>query len=78
MTMGLKTRYIVWCKESEESTKDSIRIILNQFPIVEIVKCEGPDYAVVCMDPGTEQTIRQRFPSLGIELDVQYQMTSLH
>jgi hypothetical protein len=76
--MKTKNRYIVWCRENEGSTEDSVRAILDQFPTVEMVKCEGPDYAVVCMDTGTEQAIRHRFPSLGIEVDVQYQMTSLH
>ena len=76
--MEPKIRYIVWCKENEESAEGSVRAMLDQFPTIEIVKCEGPDYTVVCMDPGTEHAIRQRFPSLGVEIDVQYQMTSLH
>jgi len=71
--MEPKIRYIVWCKENEES----VHVILKQFPTVEIVKCEGPDYAVVYMDADTECAIRHSFPSLGIEVDVQYQMTSL-
>lgn len=71
-------RYIVWRKDNEEPAGDSVRVLLDQFPTVKIVKCEGPDYAVVFMDVSTEKEIRHIFPDLCIEEDVQYRMTSLH
>jgi hypothetical protein len=75
--MAPKQRYIVWLKEDKALFGNSVRTMLDQFPTIEMVKCEGPDYAVVCMDVSTEQMVRQKLPDLCIEVDVQYHRVAL-
>jgi hypothetical protein len=75
--MESKIRYIIWQKEEKKHGEDSLRTLLEQFPTIKIVKCEGADYAVVYMDVGTAQAICHTLPGLCIEEDVQYHMTSL-
>jgi hypothetical protein len=75
--MAAKQRYIVWLKEDDMRFGNAVRTMLDQFPMIEMVKCEGPDYAVVWMDVSTEQTVRQKLPGLCIEADVQYHRIAL-
>ena len=75
--MESKIRHIIWLKEDTKFSGNSIRIFLERFPAIEIVKCEGRDYAVVYMDGSTAQTMRQTFPDLCIEEDVPYALTAL-
>ena len=74
--MGKTSRYIVWRTNSKTATHASVQALLSTLPAVQMLQYEDPDYAVVLMDVGTEQKVRQLFPELCVEQDLQYQMTS--
>jgi len=74
--MDKTLRYVVWRTNTKTSAHASVRALLRAFPAVQVLQSEDPDYAVVLMDAGTEQKIRQLLPELCVEQDLQYQMTS--
>ncbi len=74
--MGKASRYIVWREQGKEPITVPVRALLNEFPVVKILKFKDPDCAVVLMDLVTEKKIRQLFPDLLIEEDVQHRAVS--
>jgi hypothetical protein len=74
--MDKTSRYIVWRTNTKAAANASVRALLSALPAVQMLQCEDLDYAVVLMDVSTEQKIRQLFPELCVEKDLQYQMTS--
>ena len=48
--------------------------LLEDYPDVAVLRSQDPDYAVVLMDSGTEQRLREEHPSLSVEPDVQHKL----
>lgn len=75
--MEKSARFIIWREKAETPARNSVRTLLNEFPKVQFLKSDDPNYAIVLMDVGTEKQVRKKLPELWIEEDVQYSITSL-
>ena len=72
--MNQEARYILWRSDSRDYTHAPLSQILNEFPTVKVLKMRDPDYAVVLMNGATEERIRERFPDLLMEKDIQHRL----
>ena len=68
-------RYIVW-RADTTATLAPLSQILDEFPAVKVLKARDPNSAVVLMNGATEKLLRQEFPDLLMERDVQYRLVS--
>ncbi len=70
----MSSRYIIWQESDRGTTRPSVRDLLTGFPEIQVLRTSDPNCAVVQMDGGTEDRIREEHPGLSIELDVQHRI----